>query len=295
MITTVVAKLKGGLGNQLFIYFAAAFLAQQNRAKLVIDTSEIGNAETLRTFSLNNLILPVPYQIIESRFCSRNRLFRKLRRELKKLRYRLHGDFNHSPREVGYVDLSGLKSSSGTIYLDGYYQTWRFFSDLFGLRGLEVVEPKIQSDRYLRHIEKVKQKNVIAVHIRRGDFLKFTETIGVLSLEYYRNAILEAKRTNPKSEVWAFSEDLIFLKQNRDYLGIDYIPDEEGTLTETESLFLISAAKNIVTSNSTFSWWAATLSQKGTEIYCPEPWHKSVPTPSELLPENWIRIESKWI
>lgn len=292
---TVVAKLKGGLGNQLFIYFAAAFLAERTNANLVLDTSEIGNADTFRGFGLDNLDLPIPYKLAEFRFSFRNRFLRKLLRELRSFRHRLSKDFIHSSEEIGFVDLTGVKSGSGSIYLNGYYQSWRFYSGFEELHGPTNVQPKVKSNLYLEHIERIKTKNVIAVHIRRGDFLKFKGTIGVLSLDYYRAAILVARSSNPDSEVWAFSDDLEFLQQNRDYLGIDYIPDELNTLTETESLFLMSNAKTIVTSNSTFSWWAATLSPKGTRVYCPDPWHKSAATPLELLPPTWIRIESKWI
>lgn len=295
MIKTVVAKLKGGLGNQLFIYFAAASLAGRNNAKLMVDTSEIGNAETFRFFGLDNINLPFSYQLIEPRCTFRNRLLRKILRELRNFRHRLLRDFVHSSEEIGFVSLNDLKSNSGVIYLDGYYQTWRFYAELEDLYGPNVVQPKINSSSYLEHIDEMKSKNVLAMHIRRGDFLKFKETIGVLSLDYYRDVLLEAKRLNPNVEVWAFSDDLEFLQQIKNYLGIDYLPEGTTALTEIESLFLMAAANVIVTSNSTFSWWAATLSEKETKIYCPDPWHKSALVPYELIPPNWMRMESKWM
>lgn len=295
MNKTVVAKLKGGLGNQLFIYFAAASLAERNGAKLVIETGEIGNAETFRTFGLNNLILPVPFQVIEPRFNFRNKVLRKVLRELRNLRHLVLRDYIHTSEEVGFVDLNNLRSSSGSIYLDAYYQSWRYFADLEVLQGAIVVQPKVKSNSYVEHMERMKIKNVIAVHIRRGDFLKFKDSIGVLNLDYYRDALLEVKHSNPNSEVWAYSDDLQFIKQNQKYLGIDYIPDSASALTETETLFLMSAAKAIVTSNSTFSWWAATLSSRETKVFCPDPWHKSAPIPNELVPPSWKTVESKWM
>jgi hypothetical protein len=62
-----------------------------------------------------------------------------------------------------------------------------------------------------------------------------------------------------------------------------------------ESLALMSKFKNIVISNSTFSWWAASLGRVDKNIVCPKPWYRSMKSPEDLIPNDWIKIESSWV
>jgi hypothetical protein len=46
-----------------------------------------------------------------------------------------------------------------------------------------------------------------------------------------------------------------------------------------------------VTSNSSFSWWAAYLSSpKPSLVIYPTPWFTGINEPQNLIPESWIGI-----
>jgi predicted nucleic acid-binding protein len=73
------------------------------------------------------------------------------------------------------------------------------------------------------------------------------------------------------------------------------IVDTNYGLTDVEQLALISKFKKVVIANSSYSWWGATLSKDETLVASPKNWYRSMPTPIDLIPENWIQIENSWL
>ena len=69
-------------------------------------------------------------------------------------------------------------------------------------------------------------------------------------------------------------------------------PPEESD--PVESLFLMKLASHIAISNSTYSWWAATIAAPGTVVYAPTKWFELRDDPVDLLPDEWIRVKSDW-
>ena len=57
---------------------------------------------------------------------------------------------------------------------------------------------------------------------------------------------------------------------------------------------LMSRCKNFIIANSTYSWWAAWLSEsKNKIILCPDPVRFDIEnywSQSDLIPRNWIKI-----
>jgi hypothetical protein len=56
----------------------------------------------------------------------------------------------------------------------------------------------------------------------------------------------------------------------------------------------MSKATKIAISNSTFSWWAAAIANVNNTIYAPTKWFEQRPDPTDLIPANWIQIQSEW-
>jgi hypothetical protein len=140
--------------------------------------------------------------------------------------------------------------------------------------------------------------NPIAIHIRRGDYLKYSDQYGLLSEDYYLKAIELAERSSHgKSEIWIFSDSTEQIHDNMPRvmsLKSRIIPTPDG-ISDAEVLLLMSLCTKIVIANSTFSWWAATLNARSKTVIAPIKWFKGMEDPSALIPENWLTLESEWL
>ena len=129
----------------------------------------------------------------------------------------------------------------------------------------------------------------LVIHVRLGDYL--TESnFGVPSADYYIKSVKSILKNSPASEIWLFSNDTA---KAREYLGEMFdsysirVIDEE--LDEVETLALMRLGSNFVISNSTFSFWAAFLSDSEDGIvYFPNPWFKGFENPVDLTPLTWL-------
>lgn len=164
-----------------------------------------------------------------------------------------------------------------SVNLLGYFQSPLYFDKSFKL------EPK----NFRNPLGNV--KNCVAMHIRRGDFLRFKNIYINLfdDTEYYQLALNQLKGR----KVFVFSDDIGYCKKNRERLNIKDKELEfvgpEFNLSDIKELLLISKFPFIITANSTFSWWGAYLSKK-SKVYTPYKWFSNEKYNYEktLIPEE---------
>ncbi len=120
----------------------------------------------------------------------------------------------------------------------------------------------------------------MAFHIRRGDYVENSSTIGVLSLKYYEK--LRIKKiplyvSSDDEEVRKIFPETIPLRANSEH-------QQTGPWLD---FILLSESSVLATANSTFSWWAGILVlRKGGRVIAPSPWNKVV-----TLSDNYLRWE----
>jgi len=121
--------------------------------------------------------------------------------------------------------------------------------------------------------------DAVGIHYRRGDYVGNPNYL-FLDFEYY----VKAARTLQGSffDVIARSDDPQLIN--------DMYSQTIGT--EIEDFISLAECKEHITSNSTYSWWAAYLS--GGKVVAPKEWFAGELakrcTTKDLLPENWILI-----
>jgi hypothetical protein len=133
------------------------------------------------------------------------------------------------------------------------------------------------------------QHTVCILHIRLTDYLS-EPNFGTLSEEYFEKALDVVFNTAHVDQIWLFSDDLanaINVVPEKFKNRVRCIDDEN--LKPIEVLEMMALGHSFVISNSTFSWWAASLSNSKL-VVAPNPWFVKMSDPTDLIPADWKRL-----
>lgn len=140
--------------------------------------------------------------------------------------------------------------------------------------------------------KEILNSNSVAIHIRRGDYtsLEWKSSHMVINdPKYYMDSIakLRSKLDNPI--FYFFSDDILWIKNN--FKGQDFVfVSHNKSGNSYIDMYLMSLCKHFIIANSTFSWWAAWLSNSPDKlVIMPEPWLKNIQTPG-IYPESWWAV-----
>jgi hypothetical protein len=287
----IIVNLTGGLGNQLFQYSFARYLARINNCDLKLDVSSYENYEwhnySLSPFNIDE-IFATPEECDYYKGTGLT-IINKIYRKLFKLNYFLVEDsFQFNPK---------YKLWSSPVYISGYWQSEKYFKELESeLRNqFRILIPASKKNQ--EFIDQMQLENSVSLHIRRGNYVDVShvnEVHGTCSMNYYKSAvaIIASKVTNPK--FYVFSDDIEWAKDNLVLNFETIFVDINDSKTDYEDLRLMSTCKHNITANSTFSWWGAWLnSSKNKIVVSPKIWFKDEDLntlTSSLIPEEWYRI-----
>ena len=298
----VTVKLVGGLGNQLFGFFAGKFLEDTKSTKVRFDISDQLNGLGAHNVSILDLKLDGDfgsYQDWAIKYLPFRILRRIVRKMLRVLRSMTNTDKYYQSTVVGH-DNNLLEPQFNKKFISGYFQSAYYFATLkkkhpeisaIGLRNPSAWFEEVN--------ESVKVDNPIVVHIRRGDYLKFADSYGILSDEYFCEAIRALREKVPeanKSPIWVFSDSIETIPTTMPKLvdlGAVLISPPDGT-SDSEVLIAMSLAEKIVISNSTYSWWSASLNTEKKIVIAPTKWYRNMEDPSGLMPKEWVTVTSLW-
>lgn len=59
----------------------------------------------------------------------------------------------------------------------------------------------------------MKDSPVIAIHVRREDYSNHRKTLGLLSLEYFRQSLLKIADQVDRKAVWVFCDDIDWVRE----------------------------------------------------------------------------------
>ena len=289
--------LQGGLGNQLFIFMAALHnFTQENKGSTInLVTSELDRASTKRKLEITEFELNLP--VVFSRLSTVQRFRLRLTRRLSRVfsvNFHTRLGFYISP-EVGF-DMQLLRFARGSI-VSGYFQSWKYSSSIGATHFLKNLTLKSESELFRMLKREMMREDPLVVHIRRGDYINYASTFGLLSISYFDSAMQRYLQEFGQRNVWVFSDDItINLKVPVDWNVSKYVTSLNG-LSPAETLKLMSLGSSIITSNSSFSWWSAFLMQvrdSNSIVIYPEPWSIQQPASLELIPDGWFSHDSEW-
>jgi len=179
-------------------------------------------------------------------------------------------------------------------YLKGYFQTFRNYEACEPQqRELSLVE---ESAWYVRIKEKIASTNAVAIHVRQGDYVQLSNTFGLLTSNYYHDAISEVNRNILEPTYFIFSDDVSAARKILEGANCEKIhfmnPPENSN--PAESLLLMSKCKGLVIANSSFSYWSALLGGVKDLVVYPAPWTISLRMQVPEFPAHWVKIDSQF-
>jgi hypothetical protein len=295
MQNRLTVGLKGGMGNQLFQYFAAAEFSRLNDRELVIDISWYK-----RNIHSNGLLNPRQFVLDQYSFHKDLEIINEFTWQNSPITERI---FRRIPNRLGIRAGVAFELKRGAeiphflsnAYLSGYWIKNPILPPREELREKLVEGILTPSLGYFQLREELQNNRVIAIHIRLGDYLNFREVYGVTNESYYVNAIREIANAmvGNTSGIWLFSDDPVAAAELvSSSLKIDKVINDSYGLNEAESIALISAASGIVGSNSTFSWWASYLSKEDlTQVVMPKKYMRgTLMKDTGLYVSDWLYL-----
>jgi hypothetical protein len=290
----VIARIRGGLGNQLFCYAAARRLAITNNAELVIDdvTGFVRDRTYRRKYALDVFSIPAR----KASPSERMEPFERARRGIAKFlaSRRAFADRRYIVEEGQDFDerLVNIKLCHD-VYLDGLWQSEGYFKDVEDTIRRDLVF-KAPSDRENRSMaERMQAADAVSVHVRWFDAGQGDGTNN-MSGGYYREAIERMESTARAAHYFVFSDrpqsagEMLGLPESR-YTVVSH---NQGEANAYADMWLMAKCSRHIIANSSFSWWGAWLSHSATKVVlCPRP--DSTKTNwnfKGLVPAEWTRV-----
>lgn len=282
----IIVKINAGLGNQMFQYALGRRLSLDWQDELKFDLSWFNN---IKKGDIPRMLEIDKFNISLKEATSAeiaNLTLGLIKKIIKKIKGRLN-------RNYFYRFYPSLLKKRKTIYLDGYFQSYKYFDSIkevllsdFSLKnGFSLEGQKIKEDIELA-------KEAVALHIRRGDYATIRKDYnGLCGLAYYEQAINEILKKHSKIKLFIFSDDIAWAKNNLKF-NLPMVFVSRPSLNDAEELMLISLCQHQIIANSTFSWWAAWLNKNPQKIIiAPKLWLAAADIDtSDLLPPDWLQI-----
>ena len=300
MIKTVVSRIYGGLGNQMFQYAAAYGLARDHGAKLLLDLSSFDETD-FRAFQLDRWSAPV--ERWSGRYPDKIRRKKRVADHIKgHLRRWIRSDLDldvYAEPSLEF-DPDFFEQSYHTVLLSGYFQSHRYFNR-YGDEIRALFQPcEALGSRAAHWREKISATTFsVSLHIRRGDYVSNPEAArmhGHLTEPYYERAIdLMRRLYGPGLTVFVFSDDLNYAAELFDGIAnLNLVDSEEDR--PWDDMTLMSCCDHNIIANSSFSWWGAWLNANpGKTVIAPAQWFSDEvmrkTNTLHRIPEDWIMLQ----
>lgn len=290
----VVARIEGGLGNQLFQYAAARSLADRLGCDLELD---------LRGLEENR---DWPYQLDLYRIRASVAGLRQLQGlpDWRSSRWgRIRSNLSQAAPTVFSFPVFWPRSFafdrrferiSRPVYMVGYWQTERYFAwnrDRL-LDDIQLIAP-LAADTPL--LDEIRSTRSVALHIRRGDYVRNAAAArfhGLCDMAYYHAAISALQARFEDIRVFVFSDEPGWARANlllnAPTRYVEANPASKGYV----DLELMRHCRHHVIANSSFSWWGAWRCESSEQVvYAPRRWFADAATDtSDVIPARWIQL-----
>lgn len=322
--------IKDGLGNQMFQYAFARLLAEKHRERgeheeIRIVTQFINTRQDegndVRHMSLQHLVLNDNVEVMpasEQQGAMRRFKWRTLWASgvWEVIKWRLLHRYDSTDALAARRGKEGIYYPYGPYtehpitlsrrdekFVFGFFQSIRNVAPIADILQCELKVKTEPSAANCAMLEEIGSDNAVCLHIRRGDFLNPRwKHLQICDFHYYSKAIdtILARTEHPVFYVFSNTHaDLQWIARNYQFPQTYPGTDKPITLKyvdlanpDYEELRLMYTCKHFIISNSTFSWWAAWLSEnKGKVVCAPERWNMEYADDYKIYDPSWIKVQ----
>lgn len=294
----IVARIFGGIGNQLFCYAVAKSIAINNNAELIIDNiTDFQDDKYDRVYQLDNFNISATKAKREKVLFKFLKLWYRLLRYLSSCR-KFENRFYIRHQGVDFDEGILRININKIVYLEGCWQSEEYFikNQLIIRDELKINEPQDIKNQTLKN--QILEKESVFIHYRF-----FDDNINGqnnTNIKYYYKAIDYIENQIKDPHYYIFSDNInkalsIIKLPSKKFTVVDI---NHGELNAHKDLWLMSNCKHAIIANSTFSWWGAWLINSSKKIIIAPNFkisnNKIAITAwgfKGLIPESWIKIE----
>jgi len=291
--TKVIARLEGGLGNQLFQYAAARSLADRLGCDLSLDLRDLQGV-VQHPFQLGRYGIRASTATSDEMEHLPDWKNSRLGRIRSQLSQQLPFAFSFPvfwPQSFAFDPR--FDRISKPVFLVGYWQTEKYFAwnRAHILRDIQLISPLRADTPMLDHI---RSTNSVSLHIRRGDYISNPDAAkfhGLCDLTYYHAAVADMSARRGDISVFVFSDEPAWARENLKLEVPTYYVEGDACGDAHTDLELMSLCKHHIIANSSFSWWGAWRSAtKEHSVIAPVRWFLDAGTDTrDVVPYSWIR------
>jgi len=266
--------------------------AEGNQSRLILDFTLLNRSGTVRLPEVLELLNQNEFRAVHLRRRLHTLPLRILRSLTLRIKYlgniaSLFGIVTEGKASDSSLIERGRNRSRNVILL-GYFQSSASVEKL-GIKFTQVLNMDFLTKSGSCNFD------YLFIHMRRGDYLKFSNTYGVVPEKDLIQIVNKVLKELSVEKVYLASEDLVAAIRVQQSLELAKGFSELVSLQTSgiQLLQLMVNAKGLVLANSSLSWWGAFLNQNNSAVYYPNPWFKSFCQPDFIL-QNWVPFQINW-
>lgn len=266
----ILLELLGGAGqgNQLFMFSRAYALAKETNQKITILFCTSKERIKNRPYILDKFNIDKDCISHVIKLGNKNKIIRSLivrwYRILYKNVLKANSFIEEEQKHRIFVPMNNLNSKH--YYLYGYFESFKY-SEKYRDDLIKQFTPNYELNETTKQLlNEIKSCNSIALHIRRGDFVLEGKDAGT---EYYKKQMDKARKEIENPVFYLATIDDKIIEEFRKYKDVRII-DTTGDNKDINDWLCLKECKHHIIANSTYSWWAAYLSDyENKKIYMP--------------------------
>ena len=279
-----IHRIQGGLANQMFQYAHAWALHSRWPARTFVELGTYLSAPPDRSYQVEEVFempdrfphLPVDIE-------------RKIRR------WRLHRSDRSEEQTVEFKDAYLKYDLRG--FIQGYFPSFKYSEGIaYKLRRNFVFRKPLPS-RNDRLAAELLEPDAVAVHVRRGDYLKpenRADFFGMCTPAYYQAAVRLIRSRQPSAKFYFFSDDPEWCRAEFSDIAQQVVEGNVGDDAWAD-MALISRCQSAIIANSSYSLWARWLAAGKSGInVCPARFFNNGAygaRADDIFPQSFIRID----